>query len=181
MTSEVERFRALAHFWLSDIRHHLESALEGLKEELDSDDPVVSKRAEDDVAEILDWLNPALPPVSFEERAKRAEEAFKVGGREAAEKALRSTGRPKKRPRTETPQLAIRALSLRRADENMSWRKVALEVAGCVHKRPDPAIACDHCGEKIRNAVGRLETFLRDHGYHPDVPTVNGLPAKSDG
>ncbi len=64
-------------------------------------------------------------------------------------------------------QLAIRALSLHYATP-LSWREIALAVKGCNHKRPNPERSCFSCGDAIRDAAGRLETFLKSIGHDLD-------------
>ena len=156
--------------WLYSIQHTLQNHLESLRDDLASDDEQVRKRARDEAGEILDWLHPPLPPLSTQERLERVTTA---SGNEAlsdeeklaaVERAARSTGRRKGRPRTETAQHAIRALSLHLAT-TLSWREIALDVKGCKHKRPNPERSCVRCGQAIRNAATRLETFLESIGH----------------
>jgi hypothetical protein len=161
--------------WAYQIGGVLNRQLEALKDELRSDDKKVRKAAELEADQILDWLLPPSPPFTYRERLRKAEEAI-ADQRQAdsdrlaaAMRALRSTGRRRGRPRTTTSQHAIHALTLHLTTPK-SWREIALEVRGCKHKRPRLERSCVACGDAIRDAVGRLEKFLRSKGYHPNVP-----------
>jgi hypothetical protein len=162
--------------WVYDIDRVLRRKLEDLKDDLASDDERIRAQAETDAAEILDWLLPPPPPLSKENRLKRAEDVMKDAQLPnhqryaAALRALQSTGRRRGRPRDGTSQQAIRAYTLHLATDR-SWREIALMVRGCKHKRPNPEMrSCLACADGIRDAVGRLESFLHTKGYHPDVP-----------
>lgn len=161
--------------WVYDLRRVLESHLDGLKEDLYSDDEETRDRASEQVTQILDWLYPPLPkaaPTDTMQSIARvmADETLSPKERVAAvRRAARSTGRRRGRPRTNTSQQAITALSMHYAT-NMSWRKIALTIRGCKHKRPNPELSCRHCGDAIRDAAGRLENFLKSIGWTLDFP-----------
>jgi hypothetical protein len=160
--------------WRYGIQHALQNRLESLRDDLASEDEGIRKVASADADEILNLLHPPLPPLSTEAKLKQvaavlSDETLSQEERlAAAQRAARSTGRRKGRPRTETTQHAIRALTLHLAT-TLSWREIALEVVGCNHKRPNPERSCIPCGEAIRNAVNRLEALLKSIGF--DLPT----------
>jgi hypothetical protein len=163
--------------WLYDIQRVLEDRLETLKDDLRSDDEPIAERAANRASEILDWLYPPLPPLSQEEQLERISAAISNDKLPIEQKlaAVRRAGRSTRlrrgRPRDKTSQLAIRALSLHYATR-LSWRKIALLVRGCNHsrKRPNPERSCIPCGQSIRRAAERLETFLISIGYNADFP-----------
>lgn len=162
--------------WVYEIDGVLRRQLDSLKDDLRSEDQQVQKRAESEADEILNWLLHAPAPLTDAEQLHRVEQIIAderlstSGRRTAAMRALRSTGRRRGRPRDETSQQAIRALTLHLAT-GKSWREIALEVRGCSHKRPHPTErSCAPCGDAIRDAAGRLDSFLKRMGYHPNVP-----------
>ena len=170
--------------WLYDIQRVLEVRLETLKDDLRSHDDATAKRAEDEADKILDWLYRPLPPLSKEEQLERVKTAI-TDDRLSPEQRLaaalrlgRSTRHRRGRPRDETSQLAIRALTLHYATR-LSWRKIALAVRGCKHKRPNPERSCTACGESIRQAAIRLQRFLLKIGYDSDFPRVVALDKAS--
>jgi hypothetical protein len=159
-----------------DVDRILRSALDALRDDLCSEDKDTAGRATKDATEILDWLYPATPAISVQERLKKAKDAINNQALSETEqlvalrRAARSTGRPRGRPRTETAQDAIRAFSMHLATP-LSWREIALRVKGCNHKRPSPLQrSCPACGDAIRDAAGRLEKFLLSKGYYSGVP-----------
>ena len=161
--------------WLYDIQRTLELRLETLKEDLHSDDEATARHAEDEAIKILDWLYRPLPPLSKEEQLERVKTAItdeKLSAEQKLAAALRlgrSTHRRRGRPRDETSQYAIRALTLHYATR-LSWRKIALAVRGCKHKRPNSERSCTACGESIRQAAIRLQKFILGIGYNSDFP-----------
>jgi hypothetical protein len=167
-------FAQFAIHWRYGIQRALQRNLESLRDNLASDDEQVRNLATDQAGAILDWLYPPLPPLSEQERLERVSaitgnEALSVEEKVAAiRRAARSTGRRRGRPRTDTAQHAIRALTLHLAT-SLSWREIALEIIGCKHPRPNPERSCVPCGEAIRNAAIRLEAFLISIGF--DLPT----------
>ena len=170
--------------WLYDMESKLRGRLETLKDDLRSDDEETRNQATEEADEILNWLY--LPPkaLSEEDQLQRVEAALKdeqVSAKDrlaAVRRAGRSTGRTRGRPRTETAQQAIRALSLHYAT-TLSWREIALDVRGCKHKRPNLERSCPACGDAIREAAGRLEKFLKSIGYDFDFPPGRELDAGS--
>jgi hypothetical protein len=170
--------------WLYDIQRVLENQLETLKDDLRSDDEATTERAADEVSKILDWLYLPSPPLSKEEQINRAAAAIANGTLSdeqrlaAVVQAGRSTHYRRGRPRNETSQLAIRALTLHYTT-GLSWREIALAVRGCKHKRPSPERSCEACGESIRQAAIRLQRFLLSLGYDPDFPRRTELDAAS--
>lgn len=169
---------------LYDIQHVLDNRLEVLKEDLRSDDEATAERASEEVSNILDWLYLPPMPLSKEEQLKRVAAAIADGKLStdqrlaAVVQAGRSTHSRRGRPRNETSQLAIRALTLHRAT-GLSWREIALVVRGCKHKRPNPERSCEACGESIRQAAIRLQRFLLSLGYDPDFPRGTDLDPAS--
>lgn len=163
------------HYWLYDVDRYLRSHLDALKDDLASEDKIVHAQAAREVLSILDWLYPPRTPLSPDARVERTAAAMlndELTPEEklaAGRRALRSTGRPRGRPRDETSQHAIQALTLRYAT-SMSWRKMALEVRGCAHRRPHLNLSCEACGQAIRNAANRLEAFLQSIGFDRDFP-----------
>jgi len=180
MSSSIDSF---IDKWLYDIDHTLRIQLEALRDQLDSQDQHTREYAANQVREILDWLYQPPGPLPDDEKWRRTRDALHDESKSlkerlaAARRVARSTGRPRGRPRTDTAQHAIRALSLHLATD-LSWRKIALIVKGCEHYpqgrkhyRPNPKeLSCIACGDAIRDAVGRLEKFLRTKGYHPEFP-----------
>jgi hypothetical protein len=170
--------------WLYSIQHTLQNHLESLRDDLASDDEQVRKRARDEAWEILDWLYPPPPPLSKAAQLQRVEAALKdqklsdEDRLAAVRRAGRSTGRARGRPRTETAQHAIRALSLHYATP-MSWREIALAVKGCKHKRPKLERSCYACGDAIRDAAGRLENFLISIGHDLDFTRGRDLDERT--
>ncbi len=156
--------------WVYDLQGVLERHLDTLKDDLSSDDDRVRQQASNAASEILDWLHLPVPALSPDEQVQRALSALSdpmLSANQklrAAQRAARSTGRPRGRPRTETAQHAIQALTLHFATP-LSWREIALSVKGCNHKRPNPERSCEPCGEAIRNAATRLQSFLRSIGH----------------
>jgi hypothetical protein len=91
--------------------------------------------------------------------------------------------RKRGRPKTETIQNAIHALSLYRkgkstigvigkgkplteqrfgATGRMNWREIALKVIGCKHSGRTTTKSCISCGEAIERAVSRLKRTLEE-------------------
>ena len=170
--------------WLYDIQRVLEVRLGALKDDLRSDDGPIAEQAANEASMILDWLNPPSPPLSKEERLERVTELISTGELSADQKlaaivrAGRSARSRRGRPRNETSQLAIRALTLHLAT-GLSWREIALAVRGCKHKRPNLERSCEVCGESIRQAAFRLQRFLVSIGYNPDFPRGTELDPAS--
>jgi hypothetical protein len=177
MTSEMDRF---IYRWVHDIEMVLKRRLENLKDDLRSDDLDTSQAASKEAAEILDWLSPPPPPLTADSKLQAAKRALDEEGLSFEEKlaairrATRSTGRPKGRPRSETSQHAIQALSLRSATA-MSWREIALKLKGCKHKRPKPERSCMLCGEAIREPTERLRRVLIHYSLIPSERDADNL------
>lgn len=157
--------------WVYDIEGILARALEDLRDHLESADPERAKMAKAEAHEILGWLHPLQQRITERTKKKRIEEIFsaKLPPQEMAvlfRKIDRSTGRPRGRPRTSRTN-AIMAFSLH-LQTRMSWREIALRVTGCEHAHPKK-LACKTCAEKVREAVGRLDKFLRARGYRSNV------------
>jgi hypothetical protein len=168
MASEVNAFITN---WLHDVERVLRRKLESSKEHLLSDDESEQDAAASLVSQILDWLYPpSNTPISDEHRLLLMQQVMGIADAAERNKAMlriaRTTGRRKGRPRDESSQYAIRALTLRRST-NKSWREIALELRGCEHERPNPERSCPACGEKMRQAVMRLERFLTSQGLDP--------------
>lgn len=148
-----------------DIEMVLKRRLENLKDDLRSDDLATSQAVCEEAGEILDWLSPPLPPLAADAKLQAARLVLEEKGlsteerRAVALRALRSTGRPRGRPRSETSQHAIQALSLRSATA-MSWREIALKLKGCNHTRPKPERSCVPCGEAIRASEESAHSLL---------------------
>jgi hypothetical protein len=165
-------FDALIYRITCDVEQILRGYLDDLKDDLSSDDKDTRTEAVKVVCQIIDWLYPPSLGLSDEEKLRIAQEAVNdptrtvAERRLAAQKVLRSTGRQRGRPRTDTSQHAIRALTLFYAT-GAPWRKIALDVKGCKHKRPNPERSCISCGDSIREAAGRLEKFLISIGFTP--------------
>jgi hypothetical protein len=51
----------------------------------------------------------------------------------------------------------------------LSWREIALTVKGCNHRRPNLERSCESCGDAIREAAGRLDTFIISLGFSPET------------
>jgi hypothetical protein len=177
MTSEIDKF---IHDWVHDVEMILKRRLENLKEDLRSDDEDMSIAAAEETGEILNWLYPPLPPLASDAKLQAAKQALddeRLGDEQklvAARRAMRSTGRPRGRPRSETSQHAIQALSLRSATA-MSWREIALRLKGCNHKRPKPERSCVPCGEAIREAAERLRRVLIHYSLIPSERDADNL------
>lgn len=170
--SMADDFTELLNRCVYNVEHILKSALASLIDDLTSENENTAELAERTAEEILDWLAPSPKrALSAEEKLRRIQEIvldekMPVQAQLSAVAAVnRSTGRRRGRPRSETAQQAIRAFSLHLATP-MSWREIALHVKGCNHGRPNPERSCVPCGDAIRDAVGRLEAFLRSKGYH---------------
>jgi hypothetical protein len=167
----------LLNRWAYDIEGILRRALGALRDDLLSEDEDKAELAAKAAEEILDWLAPSQKRALSDEDKLRLIRDIDMArpAREqlsAIERIKRSTGRRRGRPRSETSQHAIHALTLHLATP-LSWREIALKVKGCNHhkNRPHPdQRSCPPCGDAIRDAVGRLETFLRTKGYHPEFP-----------
>jgi hypothetical protein len=180
MNDEVDAF---IYRYSHDVDSILRDYLENLKDDLRSEDAPIRAQAEKLADQILDWLLPPLPPLSAQARLSRAQQAANDPTLTDEQKALavaraaRSTGRRRGRPRTDTAQHAIRALTLfyarghRKGETSKAnpstWREIALGVKGCNHRRPNLERACEHCGDAIREAAGRLEKFLISIGHNP--------------
>jgi hypothetical protein len=177
MASEIDKF---IHVWVHDIEMVLNRRLENIKEDLRSDDEDISKAAAEEAGEILNWLYPPLPPLAPDAKLQAAKQALndeRLGIEQklaAARRAIRSTGRPRGRPRSETSQQAIQALSLRSAT-GMSWREIALRLKGCKHKRPKPERSCVPCGGAIREAAERLRRVLIHYSLIPSERDADNL------
>jgi hypothetical protein len=159
-----------------DIRQRLMDLLEFLDRQFNhSKDEHKRASAADDIRQICDWLCQPRGPLSADEKVQicneiSSDKTLSDQEREATlRRVLRSTGRPRGRPRTDTVQHAVSALTLKLTTLN-SWREIALEVKGCKHKRPNPERSCIACGDAIRDAAGRLDTFLQNKNYHPNFP-----------
>lgn len=162
--------------WVYNVKGTLEKALDNLKDDLMSDDESTSETAANEASAILDWLCLSTPSLSDEERMRRAGDVIKntfLSKSEqlaALQRITHSTGRRRGRPRTETCQYAIRALTLHLATAR-SWREIALEITGCKHRRPNPEErSCVPCGNSIRAAAIRLEKFLSSKSLLPRAP-----------
>jgi hypothetical protein len=170
-------FDAFIYRFTCDIEQILRDHLENLKDDLRSDHEPARNAAIKEADHIMDWLYPPPLPLSAERRLQKAVEAANDPSRLVedrlleARKAMLSTGRKRGRPRTDTSQHAIQALSIFYAKRH-SWRKIALAVKGCKHRRPNPERSCIACGESIRDAAGRLEKFLLSLGFIPPVNPV---------
>ncbi len=170
----ADDFTIFTNHWVYDIRRSLERHLDTLKDDLASDDKSTRELAENEASEILDWLYLPPPPLSDEERGRLFMEVNQDASLSSDQKAtalrrlLHPTGRKRGRPRTETAQHAIRALSMHLA--GLDWRVIALEVRGCNHFDRTTERSCHCCGDAIRDAAGRLEKYLRNKGYYPDFP-----------
>jgi hypothetical protein len=166
----------LLNQFVYDIRAILQCALDNLRDDLDSADARKEKQAANEAAEILGWLFPPSDgSLSVEAKEQQIRDLIndrtlrRKGRLAAIVRIARSTGRKRGRPKTDTAQHAIRAFTFH-LQTKMSWREIALTVKGCKHKRPNPERSCCPCGDAIRDAVGRLERFLRRKGLHPEVP-----------
>ncbi len=182
MASELDSF---IYEWGANIRRVLERQLDSLHYDLDSDDEEARRKADHEIPLIRAWLFPPADPLTASEKERKVqavandpnlsteERLVKIG------RAARSTGRKRGRPKTDTARHAISALSLHLATHR-SWREIALIVGECNHSRPNPSErSCTHCGDKIRDAVGHLETFLNDIGCHPELPRGTELDSMS--
>lgn len=163
--------------WLYEgsVRRTLAWELEGLKADLDSENPESRQVAITEIEDVLAWLYPPPEPFSAEERLRQSVEVLTDESLTPAERlsavrrTARATGRKRGRPRTDTAQHAIEALELH-LNEPLSWRQIALKVKGCAHVGTKADRSCKACGDAIRDAVGRLEKFLRSKGYHSKLP-----------
>jgi hypothetical protein len=179
MSDEVDEF---IYRRIHDIERFLRDRLESLKDDLDSDDAATKARATREADQILDWLLPSMPPLPAQERARRATAAASDPTLTEEQKLVavrrfaRSTGRRRGRPRDETSQRAIRALSLFYAkgfqpgqvrNQGGAWREIALQVKPCSHRGSTENRSCGPCRDAIRDAAGRLEDFLISIGYQP--------------
>jgi hypothetical protein len=170
MASDADAF---VYRWLFDMRAFLERQWEALTYDLESGDKETRETAERNMRDIEAWLYPARAPLSEESKLERTRLVMENGSLSVEEKMAamqhiaRSTGRPRGRPRTETAQHAIAALSMHYM--GFDWRGIALEVKGCNHKGRDEGRSCKPCGDAIRDAACRLETFLRRRGWLPGV------------
>ena len=165
-----------------DIKHILESRLAGLRDDLYSGD----KDAEKEATQILEWLFPAKPskPLTNKDKMRLIREGVSD---EVLERLLGSkTGQRRGRPRAESSQHAIEALSLHLANPQMAWREIALRFINCGHnpcrcskckerkkdklrKRPNPETkSCHNCGQLIGAASNRLEEYLKKKGDLPN-------------
>ena len=99
---------SLLETWVYDVEQILSNALDGLKDDLSSDDEYTADLAAKKATEILDWLYPPAQPLSPQERLRRATEAITSASLSDSEqiaafqRILRSTGRRRGRPRTAT-------------------------------------------------------------------------------
>lgn len=170
----VDQALRLINRWLFDVEHKLRNRLDALTDDMRSDDDATAEQAAEEASKILDWLYPTPHPLSNEQQLQRASAVIADDSLSpeqrlaAAKRALRSTRQGRGRPRDETSQLAIRALTLHYATR-LSWREIALTVRGCNHKRPNPERSCSPCGESIRQAAIRLQKFLKTLGHDPVV------------
>lgn len=172
------QFVELVNGWLYGVNVMLRRRLENLKEDLASEDKATNRHATKEASQILAWLMPPSCRISDTDKLRRIEAHLSDGGLSTEKqqlasirRAVRATGRTRGRPRDETSQQAIRALTLRYAT-SLSWREIALEIRGCKHHRPKLERSCMPCGEAIRNAAMRLEAFLKEIGY--DLPFPRG-------
>lgn len=179
MNGEVD---ALIYTWLHDIQRWLMNCLDNLKDDLGSDDAAINARARTEAEQIMAWLFPPPPPLSAQERLRRAAAAAadptltEEQKQLAACRATRSTGRKRGRPRNETSQLAVRALTLFYAkgfqpgqshNHGGTWREIARQIKPCNHEGRNEHRSCRACGDAVRDAAGRLEDFLISIGYRP--------------
>jgi hypothetical protein len=152
-----------------DVRRILEAQLDGLKGDLESLDKGTQDRAAQDVREILGWLLPPPAPLPVKAKQQQIAKMLGEGSPQAWEniaRVVRSTGRPRGRPKTDTAQHAIDGLSLYLGTQ-LSWREIALRVKGCKHGPHNLKRSCRPCGDALRDAVGRLEKFLKSKNYYP--------------
>lgn len=179
MTSEVDRFI----LWASDIERTLWNRRDELMENLSSADEEAAKSAISEIEKIDNWLNPSPAPVAAEEKLRHIRAVLEDKSvppekrLEGIRRLSRSTGLPRGRPRDKTGQYAMRALTLSQATDK-SWRQITLEVKGCPHRHPK-GLSCEKCKETIRNAVFRLQKFLRDIGCNPKLPGQKALKRMS--
>jgi hypothetical protein len=172
MGSDADRF---IYKWLYDVQHELECALYVAKYDLLDGDEAEQKKAAEKVVAILGELS---PPRSAEARQQLAEAVMRDESITAAEKIARVDAilNPKQkrgRPRTETVQQAIRALSMHRAGHG-DWRTIALKVRGCNHFERSETKSCKYCGEAIAQSVRRLEKVLRKLGIDHKPENAGG-------
>lgn len=153
--------------------------LDKLKDDLYSEDVRTTKKAEREIPSILDWLYGPMPKVSDADKKKKIQEALNIAddleSMSAIRRITRSTGRQRGRPRDESSQHAVLAITMHLATRS-SWREIALEIVGCNHHRPNhKERACHHCGEKLRKAAERLDKFLKRNGLYPNFPGQKDL------
>jgi hypothetical protein len=166
-----------------NVRAILERKLDELKDDLRSDDQRTRKGAEKMSAELCEWLFGPGQPLTAEQRLQQATEAANDPNLTPAERlaamrrASRSTGRTRGRPRNESSQHAIEALSLCLGSE-LTWREIAYRLKQCNHRgRTERRQSCDSCMDSIRKAAERLERFLRKYAMHPEaIPRFRSRP-----
>ena len=158
MNGEVD---ALIYTWLHDIQRWLMNCLDNLKDDLGSDDAAINARARTEAEQIMASAVPPPPPLSAQERLRRAAAAAadptltEEQKQLAACRATRSTGRGG-RPRNETSQLAVHALTLFYAKGFQPGQ--SHNHGGTWHESPgrsNPAIAKDKRAEKLPRLWGR--------------------------
>jgi plasmid stabilization system protein ParE len=180
MTSDLDAF---VEHWLYDIERILKSRQNELRENLPSADKEAAKRAMSEIEKIESWLKPSTESEAAKEKLQRIRAVLEDGS-DSPEKRLqaihdlsRSARKTRGRPRDKTGPYAIRALTLSLATDK-SWRQIALEVKGCDDPHPE-GLSCEKCKEAVRNAVNRLQEFLRRIGGNPKFPSHKELSRMS--
>ena len=154
-----------------NIKRRMGSALEGLKDDLCSEDEAVRRPAEDRALEYCEWLYGPPTPAPKEERQKIIEKALLSVGmpapqaRSTAKQGSRATGLLPGAPRTTGPN-AIRALMLRLTTDK-SYREITLEIKGPCEQN-SCGYFCSRCGDVKRPTVA--QSGIRERRPRPQCP-----------
>lgn len=157
------------------LRKHRSGVLDDLQYTTDEDE---RRNILTEVAKIDGWLTPldkrdaceqalAKIRIVLEDRNISPENAWK-----RVQRLATSSGARVGRPRNGVGLHAIRALTIKRST-NKPWSEIALELRGCKHRHP-PGRSCDRCKEALRNAVSRLQQFLRRTGIDDSSSFATG-------
>jgi hypothetical protein len=160
----------------SNIESKLRRRLTYLREnDLVSDDMSTVRRAERQVKIIEAWLDPPRPRPTDDEKITILRNILANESIPASERVRevgrlsRSSGRGRGRPRTETSQHALDALTLHRLT-SATWAEIAFRVKGCPHKGAGKDASCNSCADAMRDAAKRLESDMKIIGFDFDFP-----------
>jgi hypothetical protein len=166
MTFDLEAF---CDKYIYDIKSRLQGALEGLRDDLESEDEEVRREAAQEVSEILEWL--------FLSASRKGRGRPRTAAQYAVPALVLHLTTPKS-----WRQIALElrgckhfcpACGRRRGkplEGGFSAQKRCAKCGLVKRTKPEPEHSCFACGDAIRDSVGHLAKFLRRKGLYPTLP-----------